>query len=325
MQRVFVIITIFLIGTSGVSWSADIHDDAGTTGAAFLKIEAGSRPVGMGGAFVGLANDINTIFWNPAGLTAIRDHELTAMQNFSFADINNQSIGYAQRTNKGVWGASFVGAFTEIERRIGPTDEPDSTVTVGGFAAGLSYAYALSPELSIGATAKGISQQFDIEDSFGAAVDVGVLFRLKDNQLGIGVTAQNIGFLDTDEDLPMNIRGGIAYQVRTQPSLTDPTPPRDLFAIVGDVNIPLIAGYPTFHVGIENWFHDVLAVRVGYNISKGENPKNGLTAGIGIRRKGEASLENIHFQFDYAFVPDKDIGGDESIGSAHRISFITRF
>ena len=56
------------------------------------------------------------------------------MQHFSFVDINNQSIGYAQRANQLVWGASFLGSFTEIERRIGPTETPDSTVTVGGFA-----------------------------------------------------------------------------------------------------------------------------------------------------------------------------------------------
>ena len=112
--------------------AVDIHDGAGTVGAAFLKIEGGSRPAGLGGAFAGLANDINTIFWNPAGLTTVHDRELTAMQHFSFADINNQTIGYAQRIERLVWGASFLGSFTEIERRQGPTEDPDSTVTVGG-------------------------------------------------------------------------------------------------------------------------------------------------------------------------------------------------
>ncbi|MCZ6678977.1 MAG: PorV/PorQ family protein [Candidatus Poribacteria bacterium] len=319
LELKFCLTVIFAI-ISLPSLAVDIHEDAGTTGAAFLKIEGGSRPIGMGGAFVGLANDVNTIYWNPSGLTSVRDREFTAMQNFSIADISNQFIGYTQRLGeKGAWGASFLGAFTEIERRRGPTDEPDSTVTVGGFAVGLSFAYALSPELSVGATAKGISQQLDTEDSLGAAADVGVLFRLLDNQLGIGVAAQNLGFLDTEEDLPMNVRGGIAYQIRTKPSIADPTPPRDLFALVADVNVPIVAGYPTFHVGAENWLYDVLAIRVGYSISKGENPRNGLTGGIGLRRTGEASLENISFQFDYAFVPDEDVG------DAHRISLILRF
>ena len=141
-------------------FAADIHEDAGTVGAAFLKIEAGSRPAGMGGAFAGLANDVNTIYWNPAGLTAVNTRQFTAMQNFSIADISNQFLGYAQKfSDRGTWGASFLGAFTEIERRRRSTEEPDSTATVGGFAAGLSLAYILSPQLSVGATAKTISQQ----------------------------------------------------------------------------------------------------------------------------------------------------------------------
>jgi hypothetical protein len=319
LQKISVIITIWALISISSSWAVDIHDDAGTTGAAFLKMEAGSRPVAMGGAFAGLANDVNTIFWNPAGLTTIRSRELTAMQNFSIAEISNQFIGYGQRMGKGVWGASFLGAFTEIERRVGPTDEPDSIVTVGGFAAGLSYAYELSPELSIGATAKGISQQLDVEDSIGAAADIGAILRLSDNRLGIGIAAQNIGFLDTEEDLPMALRGGVAYQVRTQRSFADQSPPRDLFAIVADVNVPIVGGYPTFHIGAENWFYNVIAVRVGYRASKGENPNNGVTAGIGIRRQGDASLAAVNFQFDYAFVPDEDLG------NAHRIALITRF
>ena len=67
---VLIAMALFIIAAAVQSAHAvDIHDGAGTAGAAFLKIEGGSRPAGLGGAFTGLANDINTIFWNPAGLT----------------------------------------------------------------------------------------------------------------------------------------------------------------------------------------------------------------------------------------------------------------
>ena len=301
-------------------FAADIHDDAGTVGAAFLKIEAGSRPAGMGGAFAGLANDVNSVYWNPAGLTAVGERQFTAMQNFSIADISNQFLGYAQKfSDRGTWGASFLGAFTEIERRRRPTEEPDSTTTVGGFAAGLSGAYILSPKLSVGATAKTISQQLDVEDSIGAAADVGMLLRVVDNKLSVGLAAQNLGFLDTGENLPMNVRTGIAYRTRTQPIPDSGRQPQDLFSLAADVNYPIVGGFPTFHLGAENWFYNILALRVGYSFSQGENPKNGLTAGFGLRRVGEASLENVNFQFDYAFVPD------QAVGNAHRVSLLLRF
>ena len=207
-----VMVLLIITGTTPGIHAVSIHDGAGTTGAAFLKIEGGSRPVGMGGAFAGLANDINTIFWNPAGLTAVHDQELTAMQHFSFADINNQSIGYAQRIDRLVWGASFLGSFTEIERRQGPTEDPDSTVTVGGFATGLSLAYPIGTAISIGGTAKVISEQLDIQNAYGAAADVGVILRLLDNRLGIGVAVQNAGVLDGGENLPMALRAGLRLQ-----------------------------------------------------------------------------------------------------------------
>ncbi len=316
-------VLLVVIGTAPCVHAVSIHDGAGTTGAAFLKIDGGSRPVGMGGAFAGLANDINTIFWNPAGLTAVDGRELTAMQHFSFADINNQTIGYAQRVDRLVWGASFLGSFTEIERRQGPTEDPDSTVTVGGFATGLSFAYPLGTAMSIGGTAKVISEQLDIQNAYGAAADVGVILRLFDNHLGIGVAVQNAGVLDGGENLPMALRAGVAYRMWKQPMVENGTeetmPPRELWALVADANLPLIDANPSFHIGAERWFYDSVAARLGYQIGMNENPSNGLSLGVGVRRSGEDALANIDFQFDYAFVPDA------YVGNAHRISFITRF
>ena len=322
---VLIVMALLIITAATPSvYAADIHDGAGTTGAAFLKIEGGSRPVALGGAFAGLANDINTIFWNPAGLTAVHDQELTAMQHFSFADINNQTIGYAQRIERIVWGASFLGSFTEIERRQGPTEDPDSTVTVGGFATGLSLAYPLSTALSVGATAKIVSEQLDIQNAFGAAADVGVILRLLDNHLGIGIALQNAGVLDGGENLPMALRAGLAYRAWREPppvaaEADTPMPPQELWALVADAHLPLLDANPSFHVGLERWFYESIAARIGYRVGFNENPSDGLALGVGVRRSGEDALANIDFQFDYAFVPDA------YVGNAHRVSFITRF
>ena len=317
------IVMALLIITAAASslYAADIHDGAGTTGAAFLKIEGGSRPAGLGGAFAGLANDINTIFWNPAGLTAVHDRELTAMQHFSFADINNQTIGYAQRIERLVWGASFLGSFTEIERRQGPTEDPDSTVTVGGFATGLSLAYPLSTALSVGGTAKIISEQLDVNNHYGVAADVGLVLRLLDDHLGIGIAVQNAGILGGGKNAPMALRAGLAYRTWRQPAAEaeKPMPAQEVWALVADAHLPLLDANPSFHVGVERWFYQSVAARLGYQIGLNQNPSDGLSLGIGVRRSGEDMLANIDFQFDYAFIPDA------YVGNAHRVSFITRF
>ena len=326
LKRGAVLIAMALLIITAAAQSAhavDIHDGAGTVGAAFLKIEGGSRPAGLGGAFAGLANDINTIFWNPAGLTAVHDQELTAMQHFSFAEINNQTIGYAQRVERLVWGASFLGSFTEIERRQGPTEDPDSTATIGGFATGLSLAYPLGTAMSIGGTAKVISEQLDIQNVYGVAADVGVILHLLDNHLGIGVAVQNAGILGGGENLPMALRAGIAYRTwkapATEVETEEPMSVQEVWALVADAHLPLLDANPSFHVGVERWFYDSIAARVGYRIGMNENPSDGLALGIGVRRSGEDMLANIDFQFDYAFVPDA------YVGNAHRVSFITRF
>ena len=325
---VHIAMALLIITAAAPSVHADINDGAGTVGAAFLKIEGGSRPVALGGAFAGLANDINTIFWNPAGLTAVHDRELTAMQHFSFAEINNQTIGYAQRIlphiNGGlVWGASFLGSFTEIERRQGPTEDPDSTATIGGFATGLSLAYPLSKAISVGGTAKIISEQLDIQNAYGVAADVGLILRLLDNHLGIGIAVQNAGVLDGGENLPMAVRAGLAYRTWKQPAAAaeadKPMPAQEVWALVADAHLPLLDANPSFHIGAERWFYESIAARVGYRIGLNENPSDGLALGIGVRRSGEDALANIDFQFDYAFVPDA------YVGNAHRVSFITRF
>ena len=314
-----IIFTLLLFGSQ--SFARNTHDGAGTAGAAFLKIEPGSRPVGMGGAFTGLANDINTIFWNPAGLTSVHTREFTAMQHFSIAEISNQSIGYAQPAKRFVWGASFLGSFTEIERRVGPSETPDSTVTVGGFATGLSIAYPLGSSTAIGGSAKLISQQLDIQNIYGIAADLGLITRLLDDHLGIGLTVQNAGVLSGGENLPMALRAGFAYRTWKESEMEDEEAmqPSELWTLVADAHLPLIDAHPSFHIGIERWFYNIVAARIGYRISQTENPSNGLSIGFGVRRRGLDSLANIGFQFDYAFVPDTDVG------NSHRISVITRF
>ncbi len=316
-----IMLIAMLLCTTVIS-DADINDKAGTYGATFLKMDAGSRPVGMGGAFVGLANDVNTLFWNPAGLTSVEHRELTAMQNFSFADVNSESVGYAQRLgDDSAWGASFLGTFAEIERRAGPTKDPDTTFTAGGFAVGVAYGKQLMSNLAVGGQAKLVTQQLDIEDTTGAGVDAGVLLSLLNQQLSVGASIQNLGILNFNQEegddssniLPMMVRAGAAYYLK-----------EGNLILVGDVNVPIDAA-PTMHAGVEAWFFDrVFAVRAGYSeeltaFGKSVNPERGLSVGLGLKAWGTKPLENVNFQFDYAFTPNRDVG------DVHRIAFISRF
>ena len=77
---------------------------AGNTTAAFLKIGVGARPIGMGNAFTAVADDINSLAWNPAGLSLLSRRELGVMHSELFADTRYDFLGYAHPMKTGTLG-----------------------------------------------------------------------------------------------------------------------------------------------------------------------------------------------------------------------------
>ena len=63
--------------------------------AAFLKISLGARPFAMGEAFTAVADDLNALAFNPAGLAQIGAREAAFMHAELFADMRYDFIGYA--------------------------------------------------------------------------------------------------------------------------------------------------------------------------------------------------------------------------------------
>ncbi|HPG31034.1 MAG TPA: hypothetical protein PLQ81_09645, partial [bacterium] len=62
--------------------------DVGTTGAAFLKLGYGARPAGMGEAFSAVSGDINSLYYNPAGLYDVSNKTISFMHLNWLLDIN---------------------------------------------------------------------------------------------------------------------------------------------------------------------------------------------------------------------------------------------
>ena len=49
----------------------------GTSAFQFLQLGVGARPSAMGETFAGVADDVNSIYWNPAGLAGLERREAT--------------------------------------------------------------------------------------------------------------------------------------------------------------------------------------------------------------------------------------------------------
>src|SRR5258705_452634 len=65
---------------------------AGTSSATFLRIGIGARAVGMGEAFVAVANDPSAIYWNPAGLASLQRRELSISHVQWPADVTYEHV-----------------------------------------------------------------------------------------------------------------------------------------------------------------------------------------------------------------------------------------
>src|SRR5258706_16240847 len=80
----------------GVAGAANIFEKVGTFDGQFLKIGVGARAAAMGGAFVGVADDASSRFWNAAGIARIdpEKSELSLNHANCPAEMSFDQVGY---------------------------------------------------------------------------------------------------------------------------------------------------------------------------------------------------------------------------------------
>ena len=101
---------------------------------------AGARSLGLGGAFLGLADEASAAAANPAGLTRLSQREITL--GYSFGSF----VYPGPRWSVAVHGRHLV----DLTRRVGLSGERTATTDLDLFAVGLSAAVELTDDLSLG-------------------------------------------------------------------------------------------------------------------------------------------------------------------------------
>ncbi|MDD5688258.1 MAG: PorV/PorQ family protein [Elusimicrobia bacterium] len=288
-----------------------------TNGASILRQGIGARPLGMGEAFVGLADDINTLQFNPAGLSNISNKESGATYSKELVDMSYSNIAYAQPLGeKGYIGGSFLlfqGGDIEINwwdsvngvRTETRNAEQDYVLTLG-----YAQDFMSEGELSAGANLKYVSSKLAEESTASSiAVDLGGLYRLLDNKLSLGLSILNIGTAlkykggissgSEDDPLPLGIRVGGAYVFISE----------DMKKLTGVLDINKYSNTDMqLNLGLECWLKEMIALRTGYEIGY---DLASITAGLGFKVK--------NCQLDYGFSPMS------KINAIHKVSFILRF
>ncbi len=169
---------------------------SGTTAASFLTIDAGVRGSGMGGAFVSVANDISSMYWNPAGLARLQQPEAIFTNIQWIADIQYNYAAIAIPVGSfGTIGAN-ASFLTTDDMMVTTTQEPEGTgetFSVGSYALGLTYSRTLTDRFSIGFNAKFIQEHIYHSSATGFAFDIGTLFDTQFQGMRIGMSISNYG------------------------------------------------------------------------------------------------------------------------------------
>jgi len=258
---------------------AQTDEDPVGTGALF-DIGMGARALGMGGAFVAVADDANALYYNPAGLALIEGRKVTSLYSTLMGAGSYFGAGYAQKNI----GAAVFGLMSTVEK----TDQYGNPTGKLGYREGTlvgGYARAFGP-FALGGTLKLYAQEADANRGFGATCDVGALMSLP-YMGGIRLGAVARSMLGTIEFVS-------GHKDNFDPSYVlglSLTPIKGLL-VAADYDVTHSVG----RLGAEYQITDVFAARAG--ASANADKQFGFTAGAGL------AYQSFRFDYAYQFHPE---------------------
>lgn len=201
IKYLVILISILLISSN--IFSQEIYR-VGTTTANFLEIGYGTRGIAMGDAVVSNIDDISSIYWNPAGLSMMKNNQAVFSSRPWLVDIN---LGMAAvGVNLGGLGNIAIGIVyadygemdvTTMEMQEGTGERFDA----GDFAASFTYARKLADWFSFGISLKYIYSNIWEVSASAVAMDLGVMMNTeffslsgeREDGLQIGMSISNYG------------------------------------------------------------------------------------------------------------------------------------
>lgn len=241
----------------------------------------GARPLAMGGAFIGLADDANATYWNPAGLAQMTPGQAsgTWMHTSNHRKtVNYQEFGSmvacteAPKIDKIAFGASYIK--DDVPLHLGDKLATDTQSWIWGSLAVDTGKYGM-----IGVNVRKMDDSapgYSVTSDNG--IDIGYLYRV-DSDLTFGMLIQDVnkpetriaGFDSTKKI--RNMRMGLAYR-----------PTRDTIVTLDGYDLADDANARSARFGFEKSFGQ-FAVRGGYYGLGDDNNNSGATVGIGIKNQ----------------------------------------
>ncbi len=266
----------------------------------------GARPMGMGGAFVGLSDDTSSVFVNPAGLAQIDKLSITSMSGSFLEMVDYKMFSGAIPVGGAILGAGVITSKSQAGYR---TEFSGSDVIVGDAISYYENIYVISlgipmdKRFSVGVSGKLHDKGFTGEDGERAssfAVDAGLLIKLSDTYslgLAFGNIAQSKFQWESgyEENSEAQVKIGLATDIFNN---------KRFVLCIDSENTPGSQKPSLTKVGAEYRPFDIIALRAGIEQDSIADEENGskvasnLTGGVGLYWEG--------FGFDYAYRSNSD-------------------
>lgn len=296
-----------MVGGSSSAHAADIFEKVGTFGAQFLKIGPSARATAMGSAYTAVADNAETVYWNPAGIVGIRGSQLAISQTQWPADIKLTYAAYVfnPRSIPGTLAISARSLWMDpqIRRTAREQEGTGEQFDSGMSTMGLTYSRFFTDKFSAGLTVNYLHMglaDFSVNSAFA---DVGILYRIGIRGMKIGMSITSLGsevtFDERPARLPTMFKVGFAFDpIRTG---------RQRVIASSEFQHP-VDNAERANFGIEYRLDNRFFLRTGYNLNY---DTDGLAAGAGWRvSTGSRSWIDL----DYSWVDMTDLEG------VHRVS-----
>ena len=309
MRTVLSSLFIVFILTASFTFGQNTYD--------FLNVDMSARAASLGGSFVTNNDDVDVLFYNPAGMSFLEKDPVS----FSFVkhlmDINLFSLAYSTEfENIGRFGSAIkyinYGSFDkadEFGNRIGEFNAGELAFTLG-------YTNEFSENFYYGANAKVIYSSIADESSSAIALDFGINYEIPNQKLNLAASVLNLGtqlssYIDTKEDLPLDVAVGISKRLENLPVRLSLD-----FHQLNKERDELYQHLKGFSLGAEFYLSEVFTLRFGYDNEKRSDLKVGSSSGIA-GFNGGLGVKISEYVFNYGY---SSLG---TIGAMHRIGLAT--
>ena len=350
MIRKLFVVPLALLLAGGTAGAREVQK-VGTTSIQTLKIATSVRAIGMGETYCAVADDIQSVFWNPAGLIHLEGTSAYFCQINMPADIQFNTAAVARNFGRrGVFGMHLL-AMTTGDMPVRTIFSPQGTgenFMAYDIIGGVSWAQRLTDRFIFGANLRLVNSGLEDESYTGVLGDMGTLYETAIRSIKIGMSVQNFGpdIKYSGEYMDYLDQGRRARSEPKKVSYSSAPPPTiyriglsaNIFTLTGaerpdnlDGIMAIEMSHPNdnrerINFGMELLFMDMLALRGGYKLRWKNNigyDEERWTAGFGLR----IPLPSVRFSVDYAYMDFGRIGeaADDFMSGPHRFSLAINF